>query len=373
MRFAGAVCLLALAMPAAAAPLVLEGIDVLAEHGPTVRLRLSQPAVAQTRTLAAEGGAPDRIYLDLPGTMLAPGTPALVTGAGALLRVRTGQFDRTTARVVLDLAHAVPFTVTSTAESVTVTLAPVETAVAAAPPPPTPSPPRVASAPPQRAPRVPPPGPPAASLPPPPPSAPPRAAPPPVSTVVVLDPGHGGRDPGAAGVGGVLEKDVVLDLARLLAERLLARLHVNVLLTRVDDSFIPIDRRLTLPGDGAALFISLHANACHDASARGLEVFYGGGGVRAASTPADDPRAALLGRSLRRALAARVGRVRGEARPGPFGILLRNPVPSALVEIGYLTHPDDAARAQDARYQGLLADALVDGVASFLRASVPPL
>src|SRR5262249_12283209 len=139
------------------------------------------------------------------------------------------------------------------------------------------------------------------------------------------------------------------------------------------DSFIPIGRRLALPSERATLFISLHANACTDASARGLEVFYGGGSVRAASSGGTDARAALLGRCLDRALQARVGGVRGAARPGSFGVLVRNSVPSALVEIGYITHPEEAARAQDSSYQEQLADALVDGVSAFLRASAPPL
>jgi N-acetylmuramoyl-L-alanine amidase len=191
--------------------------------------------------------------------------------------------------------------------------------------------------------------------------------------LVVLDAGHGGRDPGAEGVGGILEKDIVLEVTRLVASRLTARLPVEVLLTRSNDSFIPIERRLAMPGDGATLFISLHANACTDPSAQGLEVFYGGGDVRAASTPGGSWRAALLGRCLDHALQARIGGVRGEAKPGPFGVLVRNQAPSALIEIGYLTHPGEAARAQDRRYHDLLADAVVDGVAAFLRASAPPL
>jgi N-acetylmuramoyl-L-alanine amidase len=93
--------------------------------------------------------------------------------------------------------------------------------------------------------------------------------------LVVLDAGHGGRDPGAAGVGGVLEKDVVLELTLLVARRLAARLPVDVLMTRTDDSYIPIERRLA--SENATLFVSLHANACTSPSARGLEVFYGGG------------------------------------------------------------------------------------------------
>jgi N-acetylmuramoyl-L-alanine amidase len=190
--------------------------------------------------------------------------------------------------------------------------------------------------------------------------------------LVVLDAGHGGRDPGAAGVGGVLEKDVVLELTLLVARRLAARLPVDVLMTRTDDSYIPIERRLA--SENARLFISLHANACTSPSARGLEVFYGGGTLRTASSGgAGDWRAALLGRCIDQALQARIGGVRGHARPAGFVVLARNPAPSALVEIGYLTHPDEGVRAQDRQYHEVLADALVDGIAAFLRASAPPL
>ena len=94
--------------------------------------------------------------------------------------------------------------------------------------------------------------------------------------LIIIDPGHGGHDPGAAGVGGIVEKDVVLDVARRLAVKLATRLPVSVVLTRLDDSFVPIERRVPEVAE-AALFLSLHANACHDASAQGVEVFYGGG------------------------------------------------------------------------------------------------
>jgi len=265
--------------------------------------------------------------------------------------------------------------------------APAPTPTAAAPEPPAPAPMAAAIEPPTPAPTAAAPEPPAPPAPPAPgapsrspqPSTPrvkPRTAARPLVShppLIVLDAGHGGRDPGAEGIGGVLEKDIVLEVTQMVAGRLAARLPVEVLLTRTDDSFVPIERRVAMPGDGATLFISLHANACSDPSAQGLEVFYGGGGVRTASTPGGSWRAALLGRCLDHALQSRVGGVRGEARPGPFGVLVRNPAPSALVEIGYLTHPDEAARAQDRRYHELLADAVVDGVAAFLRASAPPL
>ncbi len=68
-----------------------------------------------------------------------------------------------------------------------------------------------------------------------------------------------------------------------------------------------------------------------------------------------------------------MGGVRGSARLGSFSILVRNPLPSALIEIGYLTHPEEAALSQDAVYQELMADALVDGLEAFLRAAAAPL
>jgi len=341
MRLLAAVLLLGVAATAWGAGSVLERVEVLADRGPAVRLHLSAPAAATARTLPAEGDAPARIYIDLADTARGPLTPSVLRGVGPLLRVRTGQFDPTTTRVVLDLADGVPFAVHPVARTVIVELTarePMAPTTTAAGPAPRPVPERGSGVP-----------------------------------IVVLDAGHGGRDPGAAGVGGVLEKDVVLEVARLLASRLPGRLPVNVLMTRSDDSFLPIERRLAASGGRALLFLSLHANACPDPRTRGLEVFYGGGALRTASTPGAGPRAALLGRCVDEALRARVGPVRGPARPGTFRVLVHNPVPSALVEIGYLTHPGDAVRAQDVRYRELLADALMDGVAAFLRATAPPL
>jgi N-acetylmuramoyl-L-alanine amidase len=374
---------------------VLDAIEIRQDPA-AVRLHLSGPVTIEAHKLPGSGPTPERIYLDLRGARLAPSASRLTDAGGpVLLRVRAGQFDMDTARVVLDLASTVPFDVERREGTVTIALGapaaePAPSPAAPAPqaevpvPPPVEAPVALAPAPP------PPPEPPPAASPSPPPAPVTRAVPrapskKPVSDVrprrvasvphplVVLDAGHGGRDPGTTGVGGVLEKDVVLELTQVVAHRLAARLPVDVMMTRNDDSFISIGRRLALPSERATLFISIHANACTDPSARGLEVFYGGGAVRNASSGGTDPRAALLGRCLDRALQERIGGVRGGARPGGFGVLVRNPVPSALVEIGYLTHPEEAARAQDTGYQEQLADALADGIAAFLRASAPPL
>ncbi len=401
---AGVMMMLSVAGPALAAAPMLDRIDVAGDQAPAVRLHLSAPVPATAHHLPAGGGAPARIYIDLSGAALGAALPHMLAGAAPVVRVRASQFDPTTVRVVLDLERRVPFVLRQTDETITLELEapaaiepPALTPTAAAPEPPAPAPmaaaieapaPMAAAIePPTPAPTAAAPEPPAPPAPPAPgapsrspqPSTPrvkPRTAARPLVShppLIVLDAGHGGRDPGAEGIGGVLEKDIVLEVTQMVAGRLAARLPVEVLLTRTDDSFVPIERRVAMPGDGATLFISLHANACSDPSAQGLEVFYGGGGVRTASTPGGSWRAALLGRCLDHALQSRVGGVRGEARPGPFGVLVRNPAPSALVEIGYLTHPDEAARAQDRRYHELLADAVVDGVAAFLRASAPPL
>src|SRR5262249_54156304 len=97
------------AATAVAAP-VLQRIDVL-QNGTVVRLHVSTAVPSVAHTPPAEGNPPPRIYVDLPGTAFAPMTARLAAGVGQLLRVRAGQLDPTTVRVVLDLVHAVPFDV----------------------------------------------------------------------------------------------------------------------------------------------------------------------------------------------------------------------------------------------------------------------
>jgi N-acetylmuramoyl-L-alanine amidase len=405
MRRLTAALALAALVPAGVRAAVLERVEVVGGEEPAVRLVLSGPAAATAERLAGAGDARRRLYLDLPATR-GPGVPAVVKGSGPILRVRLGQFDARTLRVVLDLADDVPFKVGTADGVITVTLANVAApprgrtsdAPRATPPAPTreqartrPPDARRAAKPPDEQPT---PAPSVAEAPPkefflapllleapPPASAGERPAPaPPLRTpapgsppLIVVDPGHGGHDPGAGGVGGIVEKDVVLVIAKELAAKLANRLPVSVMLTRSDDSFVPIEGRLAVAQAGATLFISLHANACETPAARGLEVFYGGGDVRPASTGGSNRLAALLGQSLGDALDASVGGMRGDARPGGFAVLARNTVPGALVEIGYLTHPGDAARACDVSYEDMLTDALVDGVGRFLRDSAPRL
>jgi N-acetylmuramoyl-L-alanine amidase len=319
----------------------LDGVEVVRGGGLAVRLRLSAPVAATAHVLPPDGERPARVYLDLPNTTLDATAPAVVTGADPLLRVRTGQFDRSTVRVVLDLASPVPFEVRDGDGAITIELAA------------TPPRPQRSEVEPPKAEQVPAPR---AEI------APPRVPFVP-ARIVVLDAGHGGHDPGATGIGGVFEKTITLDLARRVAARLALRGTLAVTLTRTDDTFVPIDERIARASD-AALFVSLHANAAADPGLSGVEIFYGGGGIEAAASGPGSP--VRLGLDVSEAIERRLGEVRTVVRPGTFGVLARNTVPSVLVEIGYLTNPGDAARIQDERYRTLVAQAIAEGAAAFL-------
>jgi N-acetylmuramoyl-L-alanine amidase len=311
---------------------VLERVRVVNGAAPVVRLELSSPVPAGTATpLPADGERPARVYLDLPATTLAPGATA-VAGTGDLLRVRTGQFDPTTVRVVLDLATPSPFAVRTDGRTITITLDAAPAAFR------------------RRAPE---------------PLVRPRErAPAAAASTIVLDAGHGGHDPGATGIDGVVEKRVALDVALRVAERLRERTPHAVVLTRTDDTYLSIDERIAR-ASGAALFVSLHANAAADTTLAGVEVYYGGGGIVPVAAGADP--AARLGREMVTAVERRFPTARITVHPGGFGVLARNLVPSVLVEIGYLTNPADAARLGDPRYRSLVAEAVADGVVAYLR------
>jgi N-acetylmuramoyl-L-alanine amidase len=92
---------------------------------------------------------------------------------------------------------------------------------------------------------------------------------------IVIDPGHGGHDTGTIGPNGLLEKDLVLDVSKRLGKLLEARLGADVLFTRRDDTFIPLETRTSIANqEQADLFVSVHANSSHDPDARGVETYY---------------------------------------------------------------------------------------------------
>jgi N-acetylmuramoyl-L-alanine amidase len=213
---------------------------------------------------------------------------------------------------------------------------------------------------------------------------------------VVIDPGHGGEDVGVRGEGGAEEKQLTLDVARRVRQRIEARLGLRVVLTRDDDRAAPLDERAATANNSKAdLFISLHANGALAPGIAGAEVFYlrldsegedarrdaaaealtlpvlGGGRrtievvrwdlAQAAHVDASAVMAGLLEEELRR-------RVPMSPRPvqrAAMRVLTGAAMPAALVEMAYLTNPEQAANAQKDEFKNAVADALYDAIVRF--------
>jgi N-acetylmuramoyl-L-alanine amidase len=175
---------------------------------------------------------------------------------------------------------------------------------------------------------------------------------------VVIDPGHGGPDPGAVGIGGLRETDVVLDVGLQLAQLLQSR-GVQVFLTRTSEVDVDLPPRVALANrTGADLFVSLHANALSmdRPDVNGIETFYYQGG-----------RAYELAISIQQQLmAVSPGTPDRGARPGRFFVIRRTVMPSVLTEMGFVTGDIDAPRLADARYRQRLAAALATGILTYL-------
>jgi N-acetylmuramoyl-L-alanine amidase len=231
------------------------------------------------------------------------------------------------------------------------------------------------------------------------PSLPPMLRP--VQTVV-LDPGHGGRDPGATGVGGLREKDLTLRLARTLRPKL-ETLGFRVVMTREDDRTIDLEERTAIAeAGGGDLFVSLHANASRRRGANGIETYYPDANherhtlrVAARENGVSDKELNALQRTLAklrvsevspqsRHLAERVQtqliqglpeRYRPVAdlgvKKGPFYVLFLSDMPSVLVESGFVSNPVEAKRLGDAEYLDAIADGIATAVADH-RAAITP-
>ena len=175
--------------------------------------------------------------------------------------------------------------------------------------------------------------------------------------VVVLDPAHGGPDPGTA-AHGLREADVVLDVAARVRDRLAAT-GVEPILTR-DDRDGPDDVARALLADqvGADVVLSLHCDGSASPTASGVSTFFWGDD-RVGARSATGQRLASL---VQREVVARTGMPDLRTHACTFDILRVTRMPAVQVELGYLTNPHDAARLADPRFRDLVADALVVAV-----------
>jgi N-acetylmuramoyl-L-alanine amidase len=324
-----------------------------------LELRTSPGVPLQAYFEEGTGGRGPRVWIDLPG---APIRPRTIPAGGALREVRIGRPDPSTTRLVLEFLPGTrldprQLRLVGTARDrwrmeisglrpgslLAVGEGDVEAPVAWTPRRPSPrlgtSPGFVPSGPPsaEGLPQV------------------PRGR-----FRVVIDPGHGGPDPGAVGIGGLRETDVVLDVSLQVARLLQAR-GVQVLLTRTSEVDVDLPPRVSLANSsGADVFVSLHANALSmdRPDVNGIETFYFAGG-----------RSQSLAEAIQQQLMAiSPGTPDRGARPGRFFVIRRTVMPSALAEMGFVTGEVDAPRLADPAYRRRLAQAVAAGILNYLGA-----
>jgi len=214
---------------------------------------------------------------------------------------------------------------------------------------------------------------------------------------IVIDAGHGGHDSGTLGADGIQEKDVVLDVALRLGALLHDRLGAEIIYTRSDDTFIPLETRTAIANKAQAdLFISIHANSSPDASARGVETYYlnftsdpTALDVAARENAVSDQSIHQLSDLVKKiALKDKIDESREFAadvegslysglqkgndglknrgvKKAPFVVLIGANMPSILAEISFVTNPKDAVQLEQPEYRQRVAESLYKGVARY--------
>ncbi|MBB2206534.1 N-acetylmuramoyl-L-alanine amidase family protein [Gluconacetobacter takamatsuzukensis] len=215
--------------------------------------------------------------------------------------------------------------------------------------------------------------------------------------LVMLDPGHGGKDPGAIGVSGTYEKHIAEAAAAELRRQLLASGAYRVAMTRADDRFIPLEGRVEIAhAHSASLFISMHADALTDRSVRGASVYtlsgqasdaqsaalartensadrFGGPQVHANSPEVAAILSSLVSEETRRGAAhmassvvdafrPRIGLLTHPARHAAFVVLKSADIPSVLVEMGFMSNRMDEAALRQAGHRMMVAGAMKQAV-----------
>jgi len=215
---------------------------------------------------------------------------------------------------------------------------------------------------------------------------------------IVIDAGHGGHDVGTIGPNGLLEKDLVLDVAKRLGRLLESRLGAQVIYTRRDDTFIPLETRTAVANrERADLFISIHANSSRDEDARGVETYY----LNFTSSPdalevaarenavseksiyelqdlvkkialkekIEESRefATDVQESLYGGLSLSNAGVRNRGiKKAPFIVLIGANMPSILAEISFVSNPTDERKLETAEHRQRIAESLYRGVSKYV-------
>lgn len=397
MRLAASIVLLMLSMLCAAASIELDNARIMQlPDGTRLVFDISAPVEQENFIL----DDPPRIVIDLQNTRLNPLRMPASLQTADVKSVRTGIHNRFDLRIVLDLTRPAQYR-TSVARSLTrsryhlivdlfhsdgpttlptlVSLAgasaPVVTPPAAPPKPPAAKPVKQATKPTPRKRNI----------------------------VIAIDPGHGGKDPGAIGSRGTREKDVVLKIAKRLQALVDKEPGMRAVLTRDSDKYLHLRERIAIARRHQAnMFISLHADAFTNPDARGSSVFIlspkgasseaarwlarrenaadlvGGVTIKdrdeeLASVLLDLSQEATLEASLFLAdkVLGRLGKVgavhKDHVERAGFVVLKSPDIPSILVETAFITNPGEEAKLRNARHQQALAEAIMEGIRAYYR------
>ncbi|HIJ80647.1 MAG TPA: N-acetylmuramoyl-L-alanine amidase [Desulfuromonadales bacterium] len=356
-----------------------------------VSLELDRDVTWEAHQLGS--GAPGkggRIYIDLKRTRLGSSVKEMTIGDGLLKGARVGQYRPDVVRVVLDTENIKDYKIFPISEparliidvrgSHRTEIARLEEAISALP--------EKVAEPKHEEPAA---------------AAEKKAKParkPLISKIrrVVVDPGHGGHDPGAVGPSGLQEKDVVLAIGIRLRELLKEELGLDVVMTRSTDVFIPLEERTAIANKvGADLFLSVHANAAPNRSAAGIETYYLNLAKteKAAQLAAKENGTSLekvsvlqailfdlmanyklndsahlaeeVQKSLHKKIRARYADTKNlGVKQGPFYVLVGATMPSILVETAFLSNATEESRMKDPAYLGITADGILEGVRSYI-------
>nr|MBF0222443.1 N-acetylmuramoyl-L-alanine amidase [Desulfobulbaceae bacterium] len=214
---------------------------------------------------------------------------------------------------------------------------------------------------------------------------------------VVLDPGHGGKDPGAVGIGGLLEKDVVLKVAKKVARKITKELGIEVVLTRKHDVFLRLEERTAIANtEHGDLFISIHANSAKSPEAKGIETYYldlatnedemkiaAKENATAAQKISDLQNilsslmnnskknesaqlAKMIQSNLYKGLNDKFKDIRNHGvKKAPFIVLIGAQMPSILTEIAFISNPQEAERMVTDHYLEAIADSITRGIVEY--------
>lgn len=356
-----------------------------------ISLELDRDVTWEAHELAKGGpGKPGRVYIDLKRTHLGKGVRDITIGDGLLKGARIGQYKAEVVRVVLDTENIKDYKIFPLSDPARLVIdvrgerpteiSRLEPVVSAMPerfvvPKLEEQPAFVEKKPKQPKKTV-------------------------ISKIrrIVVDPGHGGHDPGAIGPNGIQEKDVVLAIGLRLRELFKEELGVDVVMTRSTDVFIPLEERTAIANKvGADLFLSVHANAAPNRSAAGIETYY----LNLAKTDKVAQLAAKengttlekvsvlqailfdlmanyklndsahladeVQKSLHKKIRSRYGDVKNlGVKQGPFYVLVGASMPSILVETAFLSNAAEESRLKDPAYQEMAANGILEGVRSYI-------